>query len=109
LVAWFQTQLCSWNQCGWSLGSISDVCALSIWALAGIMIVCHYPQMRLDATAVSITGSKGSASPTSSTHSSSSPQTKSLDDEPTAMVVSHHSYDDDEELDERRYPDAEMA
>lgn len=43
LVAWFSTQLCSWNSCGWSLGSVSDLVALWVWALTGLMVVCHYP------------------------------------------------------------------
>jgi len=43
LVAWFSTQLCSWNHCGWSLGSVSDLCAAGIWFLTGLIVVCHYP------------------------------------------------------------------
>lgn len=96
LVAWFRTQLCSWNDCGWSLGSISDVCALSIWALAGIMILCHYPTMKLEPTTTT-TNNDGSS------HDNSE---KRVDH---SMVVSHHSYDQDEELDDRRFPQAEIA
>ena len=98
LVAWFQTQLCSWNDCGWSLGSISDVCALSIWALAGIMILCHYPKMKMEPTI------DNSPSKDSSLHLE-----EQIDEIDNSMVVSHHSYDEDEELDERRFPQAEIA
>ena len=52
LVAWFQTQLCSWNDCGWSLGSVSDGCALGIWALAGMMVLCHYPKAAVSSPAL---------------------------------------------------------
>ncbi len=101
LVAWFQTQLCTWNDCGWSLGSISDVCALSIWALSGAMILCHYPLMRLEPSASTI--HKDEVSPPHSKHE------KDLPIEDDAMVVTHHSYDDDEEYDDRKYRDAELA
>lgn len=50
LVAWFGTQLCSWNQCGWSMGSVSDGCAVVIWALAGGMVLFHYPSAALAPT-----------------------------------------------------------
>eukprot|EP00536_Pseudo-nitzschia_multiseries_P013268 jgi/Psemu1/290758/fgenesh1_pg.554_\ len=43
LVTWFQTQLCSWNKCGLSKGSISDMVSVGLWTLAGVLMVFHYP------------------------------------------------------------------
>lgn len=99
LVTWFQTQLCSWNTCGWSLGSISDVCAVAIWALAGGMILCHYPSMRHEPTC------------SGSTHKSpSTPSTLPDEDDDDSLVKTQHSYDEDvEETDQRRFPLAEIA
>ena len=101
LVTWFRTQLCSWNTCGWSLGSISDVCAVAIWALAGGMILCHYPSMRHE------------PKPTlnKSTHKSSPSTPSTLADDDDSLVKTHHSCDedDDEETDPRRFPLAEIA
>lgn len=34
---------------------------------------------------------------------------KTISIEDDSMVVSHHSYDNDEELDERKFPQAEIA
>mmetsp|Transcript_19485 Transcript_19485/g.54298 ORF Transcript_19485/g.54298 Transcript_19485/m.54298 type:complete len:311 (-) Transcript_19485:2024-2956(-) len=43
LVTWFQTQLCSWNNCGLSKGSISDMVSVGLWTLAGVLMVLNYP------------------------------------------------------------------
>ena len=115
LVAWFRTQLCSWNDCGWSLGSVSDVCALSIWALAGVMIVCHYPSMRHDPTTTdTATTTKDGLSTHSNPQKKPSPGIGKMfdagdDDDGNSMVVTHYSYDDEEEFDKRQFPEAEMA
>lgn len=99
LVAWFETQLCSWNNCGWSLGSVSDVCAVTIWALDGILILCHYPSSRHERHHPHEAISAKELSPGG--------QSPSHDTIATEHDKEGQSYDD--EYEERRYPDAEMA
>jgi len=46
---------------------------------------------------------KGGVSPSNSNHE------KELAIEDDVMVVTHHSYDDDDEYDDRKYPEAQIA
>jgi len=87
LVAFFRTQLCSWNTCNWSLGSVSDVLALGLWALTGSGILCYYPE---PISYHYYDNTTPAANATTNTK-------KTIDD-----------HDDDEE-DPRRFPQAEIA
>jgi len=40
---WFQTQMCSWNTCSMSYGAKSDLLAVTLWFVSGIMVLCRYP------------------------------------------------------------------
>lgn len=103
LVAWFSTQMCSWNDCGWSLGSVSDVCAVGVWTITGLMILCHYPQK--EPLKHNKNTSKRGDPPSSKQSRGSFDESEG--NEPA--IVIHHSYEDDEEYDERRYPRAQIA
>jgi len=43
LCTWFTTQLCSWNTCELSRGSKSDIAAVVLWTISGLMVVFNYP------------------------------------------------------------------
>ena len=43
LCGWFRTQLCSWNDCSLSEGSVSDLLATALWVACGLLMVGFYP------------------------------------------------------------------
>jgi hypothetical protein len=43
LCTWFNTQLCTWNTCSLGRGSKSDIAAVILWSIAGVMVVFYYP------------------------------------------------------------------
>jgi len=43
LCTWFTTQLCAWNTCQLSRGSKSDIAAVVLWTISGLMVVLNYP------------------------------------------------------------------
>ena len=43
LGTWFNTQLCTWNTCHLGRGSKSDIAAVILWTIAGVMVVSYYP------------------------------------------------------------------
>ena len=43
LGTWFNTQLCTWNTCNLGRGSKSDIAAVILWTIAGVMVVSYYP------------------------------------------------------------------
>lgn len=109
LVAWFSTQMCSWNNCGWSLGSVSDVCAVGVWTITGLMILCHYPKKEPPKHSTTTIDQKvqrsDPSSPGTLPNSGSSYDESELKDPEIAI---QNSYDDDE-YDEQRYPRAQIT
>jgi hypothetical protein len=43
VYVWFSTQLCSWNTCTLSYGAKSDIAAVALWMVSGMLIVLRYP------------------------------------------------------------------
>lgn len=118
LVAWFQTQLCSWNDCGWSKGSISDLVAVGLWTIAGLLMVCNYPSwnhlQQDNCSKNTVVHDHRSDDGSLDSLDLEQQQTNGQGEKGTGNVIHRrrlpqHSYEDDEDCDKRRFPQAEIA
>ena len=100
LVTWFGIQLCSWNECGWSRGSVSDALAVAIWALTGGLVLLHYPSTTSEATTT--TSVKAVAD-------RNGDQNETEDIEMDLSGKTYPTFDKDEDGDRLRYPHAQIA
>jgi len=120
LVTWFSTQLCSWNYCGWSRGSISDLCASGVWMITGAAVICHYPAPRYNDVissteeqeqqeAPNVDGKRCLPDGTDDESVSTSPVAYKIPNSDAVAVQARIIYDEEEGPTKLQHPEAEIA